>query len=147
MLGQGLPGPIATADQPGHNGAGTPYTAPRLAAWFTPPAVAEQKPHLVLLDLRLRDGEAFDLMNALRLQFPKVAILVLSQCDEALYAERSLQAGARGYLMKQEATEELLGAIRTVVDGGVYLSRAMAARLLHTPFQNPALTPRSQKKC
>jgi len=95
-----------------------------------PDAVTKCKPDLVLTDLRFRDGEAFELMNSLALGHSRPAILVLSQCDEVIYAERALQAGAKGYVMKVEAAEELLNAIRMVLRGKVYLSPAMSARLV-----------------
>jgi DNA-binding NarL/FixJ family response regulator len=96
----------------------------------TPMAVAAQKPNVVLLDLQLEDGEAFDLIASLRRQFPNVPVLVLSQYDEKFCAERALEAGAQGYLMKEGATEHLLSALRMVLDGKIYLSAAMTARLL-----------------
>lgn len=96
----------------------------------TPAAVSRCKPDLVLMDLRFKDGEAIGLMNKLAMGEAKPKILVLSQCDELLYAERTLQAGARGYVMKVEAVDELLIAIRTVLRGRVYLSPAMSARLV-----------------
>jgi DNA-binding NarL/FixJ family response regulator len=92
--------------------------------------VAKCKPDLLLMDLRFKDGEAIGLMNTLSIGQSKPKILVLSQCDELLYAERVLQAGARGYVMKVEAVDELLIAIRTVLRGRVYLSPAMSARLV-----------------
>ena len=95
-----------------------------------PAAIARNNPGLVLLDLKLEDGQAFDLIPILRERFPHLPLLVLSQYDEQLYAERALQLGARGYLMKEAATEHLLGAIRLVMDGKLYLSPAMTARLL-----------------
>jgi DNA-binding NarL/FixJ family response regulator len=82
------------------------------------------------MDLRFKDGEAFGLISTLALGQMKPAIIVLTQYDEVLYAERALQAGAKGYLMKAEAAEELLVAIRTVLRGRVYLSPAMSARLV-----------------
>jgi DNA-binding NarL/FixJ family response regulator len=96
----------------------------------TPGMVARCRPALVLMDLRFKDGEAFGLINTLALAQLKPAILVLTHFDEVLYAERALQAGARGYVMKAEAVEELLIAIRTVLRGKVYLSPAMSARLV-----------------
>lgn len=97
----------------------------------TPIIVAREMPDLVVLDLRLKDGEAFELIGALKFQFPQLRILVLSQCDETLFAEKALCAGASGYLMKQEAAEDVLTAIRTVISGRQYLSRAMDAHLFH----------------
>jgi len=99
--------------------------------------VGRHKPNLILLDLRLKDGEAFESMHLLRLQDPQVAILILSQCDEALYAEKALRAGAKGYLMKQEAADELLSAIRAVLLGKLYVSRDVAGRLLRRLLQTP----------
>src|SRR5437867_3881342 len=102
----------------------------------TPSLVAREKPNLVLLDLRLKDGECFDLLDMLRIEFPGVPTLILSQCDEALYAERALRAGAKGYVMKQEAGGEVLEAIRAVLLGKIYVSREMAGRLLHKLLRN-----------
>ena len=89
---------------------------------------------LLLLDLRLKDGEALPLIPTLKFKFPNLRILVLSQCDEVLYAEKVLRAGANGYLMKQEAAEEALNAMRVVLRGKQYLSRAMDRHLFHHPI-------------
>jgi DNA-binding NarL/FixJ family response regulator len=94
-----------------------------------PLVMAQKKPDLVLLDLRLKDGEAFELIEKLKGQSPHTPILVLSQGEEALYAEKVLRAGADGYIMKQEAAGELLAAVRTVLHGKIYVSPAMALRL------------------
>jgi len=111
----------------------------------TPGAVAKCKPDVVLMDLRFKDGEAFGLINTLALGQSKPAILILSQCDEVLYAERALQAGARGYVMKAEAVEELLIAIRTVLRGRVYLSPAMSTRLVQRVLKPGAKTTEHEK--
>ena len=66
----------------------------------TPLATASQRPDLVLLDLQLKDGESLELINSLKAQFSKTSVLVLSQGDELLFAEKALRAGARGYVMK-----------------------------------------------
>lgn len=110
----------------------------------TPTAVAKCKPDLVLTDLRFKDGDAFELMNSVALERPRLPVLVLSQCDEVLYAERALQAGARGYVMKVEAADELLNAIRAVLQGKVYLSRAMSSRLLQRVLK-PGLNANERK--
>lgn len=108
-----------------------------------PAAVTKHKPDLVLTDLRFKDGDAFGLMNSLTLGRSGPSILVLSQYDEVLYAERALQAGARGYVMKVEAADELLNAIRTVLRGRVYFSPAMSARLVQRVLK-PRLNAQGQ---
>jgi DNA-binding NarL/FixJ family response regulator len=100
-------------------------------------AVAAQKPDVVSLDLKLADGDACDLINSLRRQFPNVPVLVLSQYDEKFHAERALQAGARGYVMKEAAAENLLSALRTVLAGKIYLSPAMTARVSENGEKRP----------
>jgi DNA-binding NarL/FixJ family response regulator len=95
-----------------------------------PGVVALHGPELVLLDLRLKDGESFGLIELLKAQFPAMLILVLSQADEAFYAERALSCGAKGYVMKQKGPAELLNAIRSVLNGGVYVSRALGVHLV-----------------
>jgi len=94
-----------------------------------PLMMAAERPDFVLLDLQLKDGEAFDLIGKLKSLSPGVPILILSQGDETVYAERVLRAGANGYIMKQEAAAELLCAIRTVLRGEIYVSGAMDERL------------------
>jgi DNA-binding NarL/FixJ family response regulator len=90
------------------------------------------RPDLVVLDLVLPDGNGLQLIRDIRARYPRVAVLVLSMHDERIYARRALQAGARGYLMKQEATEQVVEAIRQVLDGHVYVSPAMRLRLVDT---------------
>lgn len=94
-----------------------------------PPAVRSNHPDLMLLDMRLTDGDALPHIPAIRAEFPDLRILVLSQFDESLYAERVLQAGANGYIMKEQASQEVLKAIRTVLSGHIYVSPKLAARL------------------
>jgi DNA-binding NarL/FixJ family response regulator len=94
-------------------------------------AAASLKPDLIILDLRLKGGDGLDLIKSLLAQSPDLRILILSQYEAPLYAERALRAGALGYVVKEQAAEEILGAIRTVLAGEVYLTRGMAALLLH----------------
>ncbi|WP_454736056.1 response regulator [Cupriavidus necator] len=91
-------------------------------------AVACQ-PDLAIVDLSLHSNSGLDLVKTLRQHYPKLAILVLSMHDETLFAERALRAGANGYLMKLEATEHILNAIREVLAGNIYLSAAMHEKL------------------
>jgi len=100
-------------------------------------AVEEAEPDVILMDLRLGDGEGLELTRELAPEHPEIRIVALSQFDEDLYAHRALQAGARGYLMKSEATESVLAAIRTVMKGGIHLSHVMAAKLLQNIFPDP----------
>lgn len=100
------------------------------------------QPDLVLLDLRLGDGDGLDLLPELHNFFPKLPVLVLSQNDEELYAERALRAGARGYIMKEEATEEVLTAITVVLGGQTYVTRRMSARMV-AEFLDPKARPKA----
>jgi DNA-binding NarL/FixJ family response regulator len=95
-------------------------------------------PDLVLLDLRLGADDVLELVKSLRARFPAVRILILSQHEEALYGERALRAGVHGYIMKQEATEEVVTAIRRVLKGELYVSRKMAVSMLSKLLQAPA---------
>jgi DNA-binding NarL/FixJ family response regulator len=87
-------------------------------------------PDLLVLDLRLKEGDGLEFIKFLKGRFPGLPVLVLSQFDEELYAERSLRAGASGYVMKEQASEEVLGAIRTVLAGRIYITPDLNAVLL-----------------
>ena len=93
-------------------------------------ACRRDRPDLILLDMRLKQEDAADLLHRLQDEFKNIRVLVLSNFAEDLHAERMLKAGARGYVMKEVATESILEAIRTVLAGEIYLSRRMTARLL-----------------
>jgi DNA-binding NarL/FixJ family response regulator len=108
----------------------------------TQTVVAKQKPDLAILDLRLKNADGLELIKSLKAQFPKLKILVLSQCEGAIYAERALRAGALGYLDKEQAADEVLNAIRTVVAGSVYVTRGLAAMLLQNFVGSPSKLPR-----
>lgn len=92
--------------------------------------VARAKPDLAIVDIGLKGTDGLELTKALRKGYPRLAVLVLSIYDEAIYAERALKAGARGYIMKKEANEELLNAVRRVLSGKVYLSESFSSLLL-----------------
>ncbi len=84
--------------------------------------IVDLKPDLVLLDLQLGDGDCLEFIKEVKLLWPSLKILVLSYHDEMVYAERVLRAGGKGYLMKENATGEILSAIRTVLAGKIYVS-------------------------
>src|SRR4029450_12986429 len=85
-------------------------------------AIEKHHPDLVIADISLKGSNGIELLKNIKVQFPKTLVLVLSMHDEALYAVRALRAGAGGYIMKQEATEKVLTAIRQVLAGEIYLS-------------------------
>ena len=84
--------------------------------------IAKTRPDVALVDISLKNESGLELVKNLESQFPLVALIVLSMHDEALYAERALRAGARGYVMKRESTKSVLASIRRVLEGGVYVS-------------------------
>ncbi len=92
--------------------------------------IARLKPDLAIVDIGLKGTDGLELTKSLRKRHPRLAVLVLSIYDEAIYAERALKAGARGYIMKKEANEELLNAVRKVLAGKVYLSENFSSLLL-----------------
>src|SRR5256714_7940673 len=95
--------------------------------------IGATRPDVALIDISLKNESGLELVKNLDNQFPLVALIVLSMHDEALYAERALRAGARGYVMKRETTKSVLTCIRRVLEGGVYVSErvvnSMARRL------------------
>jgi DNA-binding NarL/FixJ family response regulator len=99
--------------------------------------ITKARPDVVLVDISLKNESGLELVKNLENQFPLVALIVLSMHDEALYAERALRAGARGYVMKRESTKSVLASIRRVLEGGVYVSErvvnSMARRISSSP--------------
>jgi len=93
-------------------------------------AIAAFKPDILIADISMNGPDGLDLLKNLRMLYPDLPVLVLSMHDESIYAERALRARANGYIMKQEATEKVLVAIRRILDGEIYLSSRMANKLL-----------------
>src|SRR5881392_2505696 len=87
-------------------------------------------PDLVIVDLSLPGANGIELIKNIRAEFSKLPVLILSMHDESLYALRALRAGAQGYVMKQEALENVIVAIREVLAGRPYLSSDMSAKLI-----------------
>ncbi len=94
-------------------------------------AMRSGQPDLMVLDVSLPKSNGLELIKQIRAERPKLAMLVVSMHDETLYAERSLRAGASGYVMKKEPSTVILHAIRTVLDGGLFVSDRMHQWLLH----------------
>jgi DNA-binding NarL/FixJ family response regulator len=106
-------------------------------------AVTASRPDLMIVDISLEGPDGLDLLKQIRLADPGLPVLMLSMLDEALYADRALRAGANGYIMKQEATENMLVAIRRILNGEIYLSDRMARRMLAQFAGHPAAATRS----
>jgi len=98
------------------------------------------KPDVVVLDLSLRESDGLDLLKDIRVRFPAVKTLVLSMHDEGFYGERVLRAGGRGYVMKEEAAEKVLEAIRCVLRGEIYLSPHLTSRMLSSLTGGKSMT-------
>jgi DNA-binding NarL/FixJ family response regulator len=92
--------------------------------------VDDVNPDLVVVDIALKGINGIELIKRMRSRLPDVKMLVSSMHDESLYAERALRAGARGYINKEEAPENVIEAIRQVLSGRVFLSSTMKDRLL-----------------
>ncbi|MBI4420523.1 MAG: response regulator transcription factor [Gemmatimonadetes bacterium] len=112
--------------EPGVEVCGEAADAP--ATWRE---IERGRPELMILDLSLRDSDGLELLKNVRARYPAIRVLVVSMHDEKVYAERALRAGASGYVQKQEPPETVVQAMRDVLAGRVYVSPAMAERLLH----------------
>jgi DNA-binding NarL/FixJ family response regulator len=88
------------------------------------------QPDLMVIDISLDGPDGLELLKTIRLKEPILPVLILSMHEESTYAERSLRAGANGYIMKQEATERVLVAIRRILEGKVYLSERLTNKML-----------------
>lgn len=92
--------------------------------------ISSMKPDILIVDISLNGPDGLDLLKSIRLHHPDLPVLILSMHDEAVYAERALRAGANGYIMKQEATEAVLVAVRRILHGEIYVSERVAGKLL-----------------
>lgn len=106
-------------------------------------AIGAAKPDVVVVDLTLKRSSGFSFIKNLTALDPKLSILVLTIHEESLYAERCLRAGAKGYLMKEEAMENVLLAIRRILAGQVYLSGEMESKLFCTSWKRSGIATAS----
>jgi DNA-binding NarL/FixJ family response regulator len=94
-------------------------------------AIKALLPDVAIVDISLnKDMSGLDLIKEIKTKYPSMLTLVLSMHDETIFAERVLKAGARGYVMKEEATEKVLVAIRRILSGNVYLSDRVSGKIL-----------------
>ena len=114
--------------------------------------IAANRPDIAVVDISLEGRNGLELVKDIHSQFPQLPTLVLSMHDESLYAERALQAGARGYITKRQSKLNLLAGIRQVLNGQHYVSEKISARLLDRVAQSknvpstPAVTSLSDRE-
>lgn len=101
-------------------------------------------PNLVLMDIGMKDVNGIELTTKLLQLAPRLGVLMLSMYDSIEYVQRSLQAGARGYVLKDAPSSDILNALRTVASGGTYLSAPIAQRMFRVPVPRNLLSTREQ---
>ena len=105
-------------------------------------AISQCQPDILIVDISLNGPDGLDLLKSIRNLYPDLPVLILSMHDEATYAERALRARANGYIMKQEATEKVLVAVRRILNGEIYLSDRIANKMLQQYIGGAALQSR-----
>jgi DNA-binding NarL/FixJ family response regulator len=95
------------------------------------------RPDILVVDISLNGPDGLDLLKEIRARHPNLPVLILSMHDESIYAERALRAGAQGYIMKQEATEKVLVALRRILSREIYVSERIANRMLQRYIGGP----------
>src|SRR5262252_2409608 len=100
--------------------------------------IRELKPHLAIVDIGLPGASGIELTKSIRAEFPDMPVLILSMHEEALYATRALRAGAIGYIVKQDAIDNIASALREALSGRRYLSPVIASQILHNGPGTPA---------
>jgi DNA-binding NarL/FixJ family response regulator len=106
-------------------------------------AIETLQPDIVLLDISLNGPDGLEVLKEIRVKTGSLPVLILSMHDESIYAERAMRAGANGYIMKQEATEKVLIAIRRILQGDVYLSDRLTTTMLQQYVRGGAHTKSS----
>ena len=93
-------------------------------------AIVAVKPDIMIVDISLNGPDGLELLKNIRTRYPALPVLILSMHDESIYAERALRAGANGYIMKHEAAEKVLGAVRQILNHETYVSDRVASKIL-----------------
>jgi DNA-binding NarL/FixJ family response regulator len=93
-------------------------------------AIQAARPDILIVDISLNGPDGLELLKHIRINSPRLPVLILSMHDESIYAERALRAGANGYIMKQEATEKVMVALRRILSGEIYVSDRIANSML-----------------
>jgi DNA-binding NarL/FixJ family response regulator len=93
-------------------------------------ALQDCRPDFVIIDISLSEENGLDLVKEIATDYHNLPVLVLSLHDESVWAERAIRAGARGYVMKKEASKSVISAIRNILNGKIHVSPDMMAHLL-----------------
>ena len=101
-------------------------------------ALREDQPDLAIIDISLAEENGLDLVKEINVNYNGLPVLVLSLHDESVWAERAIRAGARGYVMKKEASESVISAIKNILNGKIHVSPDMMAHLLDKFQGNPS---------
>jgi DNA-binding NarL/FixJ family response regulator len=110
-------------------------------------AIVTVKPDIMIVDISLNGPDGLELLKNIRTRYPTLPVLILSMHDESIYAERALRAGANGYIMKHEAAEKVLGAVRQILNHETYVSDRVASKILQryiSGSDNPKSSPLSE---
>jgi DNA-binding NarL/FixJ family response regulator len=106
-------------------------------------AIPLARPDILIVDISLNGPDGLELLKNIRITSPRLPVLILSMHDESIYAERALRAGANGYIMKQEATEKVLVALRRILSGEIYVSGRIANSMLEHYVHGTNHSPQS----
>src|SRR6202044_1588776 len=106
-------------------------------------AIETLRPDIVVLDISLNGPDGLEVLKEIRMKSGSLPVLILSMHDESIYAERAMRAGANGYIMKQEATEKVLVAIRRILNGEIYVSDRIASKMLKHYITGSGALPNS----
>jgi DNA-binding NarL/FixJ family response regulator len=110
-------------------------------------AIVTVKPDIMIVDISLNGPDGLELLKNIRSRYPALPVLILSMHDESIYAERALRAGANGYIMKHEAAEKVLEAVRQILNHETYVSDRVASKILQryiSGSDNPKSSPLSE---
>ena len=110
------------------------------------PLIKKYSPDLVVVDLSLKNSNGIDLVKEISACYPDISCLVLTMHDESLHAERCIMAGAKGYIMKEEASTSVVGAIREILSGNLYVSPFIMSHILNKFRKQPAALQESPLK-
>lgn len=106
--------------------------------------LAGAKADVLITDLCMPGLDGLEMIKRAKASYPDLAIIVLSMHEDILYAERAIRAGAKGYVMKSEASERIAQAVRAALAGGTFLSERVAHRLLNRYLSGPGGSPEAQ---